>query len=277
MKFTILGAQGFIGSAVTEFLLQKGHEVSTPSRSDLQSWLDSPAKLDLGVVIYCIGLTADFRERPGDTVEAHVTLLARLRCLEFMDSFIYLSSTRVYSEGRGTDEFLAYFRVPPQESGSLYNASKLMGETFTLQCMPNGRVVRLSNVYGPGDYFSPNFLPSVLRDAARSKSVLFRSSPCSSKDFVSIFDVVSWIEKIALSGKGSIYNLASGCNVSNRDIEMILSSNNVVVNYQENAPTVSFPAIDIARVSEEFGRPQGDLIAELPTILADYRLRTQND
>jgi nucleoside-diphosphate-sugar epimerase len=277
VKFTVLGAQGFIGQALSQFLLGRGHEVLTPSRTDLKSWLDSSAKRDLGRVIYCIGLTADFRERPVETVEAHIALLSRIRCIEGIESFIYLSSTRVYSGGADANEDREYFRVPPYEADSLYNSSKLMGETFTLQCMPKGCVVRLSNVYGHGDYSSPNFLSSIIRDAVTSRNVIFRTSPCSAKDFVSINDVVAWMENIALSGKRCVYNLASGRNVSNRDIEKILISRNISVGYIENSPVITFPTVDIDRISEEFGQPKYSLLSDLPTILSDCELRSKND
>jgi nucleoside-diphosphate-sugar epimerase len=277
VKFTVLGAQGFIGRALSQFLRGQGDEVLMPSRTDLESWLNSVAKRDLGNVIYCIGLTADFREHPTETVEAHIALLSRLRRIEGIRSFIYLSSTRVYSGGVDANEDRACFRVPPLEADSLYNSSKLMGETFTLQCMPEGRVVRLSNVYGPGDYASPNFLSSILRDAVVSRSVLFRTSPDSSKDFVSIHDIVAWIRSIALSGKMRIYNLASGQNVSNHDISRVFASREISCGYTDNAPLITFPAIDISRVSEEFGHPNCNLLSDLPTMLADYEQRSHND
>ncbi len=275
--FTVLGAQGFIGRALSKFLIGQGLEVLTPSRRELEFWFDSKIKKDLGNVIYCIGLTADFRARPVETVEAHIALLPRIHRLADMKSFTYLSSSRVYSGGEGAGEDRSCFRVPPFEQDSLYNSSKLMGETFTLQCMPGGRVVRLSNVYGSDDYASPNFLSSILRDAVTSGSVLFRSSSDSSKDFVSIGDIVAWLQNIALFGKSSIYNLASGQNISNRDIENVLISSGVSCEYSESAPTITFPVIDNSRVSKEFGAPKYNLLTDLPTMLVDYKLRKIHD
>ena len=68
-RFTIVGAQGFIGGRLASHLAAHGHEVAMPARGAL------PAK-DCGHVVYCAGVTADFRRRAFDTVAAHVTHLA---------------------------------------------------------------------------------------------------------------------------------------------------------------------------------------------------------
>jgi len=38
----------------------------------------TPFRIDPGHVIYCIGLTADFRQKPFETIEAHVSKLAEV-------------------------------------------------------------------------------------------------------------------------------------------------------------------------------------------------------
>ena len=65
MKFTVLGSTGFIGSHVAALARSQGHDIYCPSRRD------SLAGRDLGHVIYAIGMTADFRHRPHETIEAH--------------------------------------------------------------------------------------------------------------------------------------------------------------------------------------------------------------
>ena len=92
MKFTIFGSRGFIGSNLLQKLKHSNVECYTP---DIHN--NEILKENLGHVIYAIGLTADFRERQFDTVEAHVCLLHDLLKNATFDSFLYLSSTRVYS------------------------------------------------------------------------------------------------------------------------------------------------------------------------------------
>src|SRR5450631_61417 len=73
MKYTVLGAEGFIGSHVARRLAERQIPHQTLTR-DILDHLDQP----LGHLLYCIGLTADFRERPFDTVEAHVHVLSQI-------------------------------------------------------------------------------------------------------------------------------------------------------------------------------------------------------
>jgi len=74
-RCTVLGGQGFIGRHLTRYLRGLGYEVWVPDREALDDYLKMP-ETTLGEVFYCIGLTADFRARPFDTVRAHVSLLA---------------------------------------------------------------------------------------------------------------------------------------------------------------------------------------------------------
>lgn len=103
-RYTIVGASGFVGSRLAASLRQAGHTVLTPSRNDPMLFTQS-----LGQVIYCAGLTADFAARPFDTVEAHVTLLARVLQESDFTHLLYLSSTRLYDSlgdngGKDVDE-----------------------------------------------------------------------------------------------------------------------------------------------------------------------------
>ena len=77
MRFTVLGASGYIGRHLVPHLRALGAEVWAPAKGELTG-LDQP----LGHVIYAVGLTAGFRTRPYDTVQAHVGWLAQLlqRC-----------------------------------------------------------------------------------------------------------------------------------------------------------------------------------------------------
>ncbi len=95
---TVFGADGFIGRALVAHLRTTGRPVNAITRRNLTMFL--AAQPEAGDVIYCLGLTADFRSRPLDTAEAHVGLLARLLGAIQFRSFLYLSSTRVYARAR---------------------------------------------------------------------------------------------------------------------------------------------------------------------------------
>jgi nucleoside-diphosphate-sugar epimerase len=164
---TVVGASGFIGSHLVKRLEKYKLQFQAVRRDD-----EIPYG-NLGDVVYCIGLTADFRSRPFDTVDAHVcTLLDLVKNHEF-DSLLYLSSTRVYAGADSTEEDRA-LRVNPQDPSDLYNISKMMGEAITLNCGRTGRVARISNVYG-SDFTSDNFLPSILRQSVNGEKIVLRT------------------------------------------------------------------------------------------------------
>lgn len=261
MKFTVLGASGFIGSHLLAHLEQTGHECLAPARGDA-----SVFEQKLGHVIYCIGLTADFRQRPFDTVRAHACFLAEVLEKAKFESLLYLSSTRVYAGAASGDEEAQLM------AGDLYNLSKLTGESL---CFASGRnhvrVARLSNVYGD-DFASDNFLPSLIRAAVADGCITLGTTLDSSKDYISINDVVAVLPKIALVGKQRVYNVASGRNTSNRElVEAIQELTGCTMGVAGDVRHVSFPLIQIARLRQEFGFSPAILLDCLEELITEYK------
>jgi nucleoside-diphosphate-sugar epimerase len=222
-----------------------------------------------GHVIDCIGLTGDFRTRPQDTAEAHVGVTARcLGALHFA-SFLFLSSTRVYSRTTATDE-TAELLCAPADPSDLYNLTKLAGEAVCLaDPRQTVRVVRLSNVYGgamPGD----TFLGQLLREGRDTGAVRFHQSAKSTKDYVSLAEVTRLLPAIATGGRHRLYNLAAGTNTSHAAIGVVLRRRfGWHVDFAPGAPTVRFPPIDTTRLSVEFGAALSNLSADLAKLVAD--------
>ena len=245
-KFTIFGARGWIGSNLVRRLSQGGHEVCELHRDN---W---PARGErLGHVVFAIGLTADFRDRPLATGQANVGVLAEALERYQFDLFLYLSTTRIYRNAAEAVEG-ASLRVNPTDPDHLYDITKLAGEALCLSlAQPTARVARLSNVIGPGDR-SENFLSAVLADASRGAAVI-RTSPDSEKDYVPLSYVLEIIEAIALGGRHRLYNVASGRNTSNRTIADLLHRHTgAELTFTPNAPRIAFPPIVVDRARTEF-------------------------
>lgn len=266
-KASLIGGKGFIGKHLQLKLLDSGWTCYVPERDDPNLF-----KTDLGHVFYCAGLTADFRQRPYATVEAHVEGLAKILQHCTFTSLTYLSSTRVYFGAESTDES-AELKVRSHEPGDLYNLSKLMGESLCLNSARPVRVVRLSNVFGP-DMPAQNFLSEILSVAAREKKMMFRSAPQSQKDYISIEDVVHFLPLIAIQGETGIYNLARGRNVKHLEIASILKRLGVRCDFEGNAPSLQFPVIDTSKLQQYFGMAQHDLAIELPALFKTYSEKT---
>ncbi|HEX5889773.1 MAG TPA: NAD(P)-dependent oxidoreductase [Pyrinomonadaceae bacterium] len=261
---TILGASGFIGSHLAARLQQYKLEFQAVKRNE------PIPDGNLGNVIYCIGVTADFRSKPFETVDAHVcTLLDFVREQEF-DSLLYLSSTRLYAGADSTAEEAA-LRVRPESANDLYNLSKLMGESITLNCGRTGRVARIANVYGL-DFKSDNFLPSILRQAATGAKIVFETAPESEKDYVWVHEVVENLIWIAAQGKQQIYNVASGVNVSNAQLAARLQQlTGCEIEFAPGVPAIKYPRINIDRVRGEFGIVPSSVLDDLEWLLKSYK------
>lgn len=267
MNFTVIGATGFIGGHLAAHLRRLGHACDGFGRE----FAPAPDR-DYGHVIYAAGLTADFRWKPLETMEAHVCSLKRLlECGRFA-SLLYLSSTRVYQRNGVTDEAAA-LTVSPANPSDLYNLSKLAGESLCLTGTPaTVRVARLANVIDP--QFAPEtFLGAVVAEALARGSVLFQTSPDSAKDFIALDDVLELLLKIALSGKGRIYNVASGLNISNARLAAILETElRCAAEFAPAAPAIAFTPIKTARVREEFAFSPRDPEAVLRQALRNHYL-----
>jgi nucleoside-diphosphate-sugar epimerase len=225
----------------------------------------------MGHVLCCIGLTADFRDRPLATADAHVGLVAQfLEALDF-ESFLYLSSSRVYARAEIGREDLP-IEVQPSALGDLYNITKLAGEALCLSDpRPQVRVARLSNVYGPG--MGPgNFLGQVLAEGLRGGEVLLRQGLLSSKDYVALDDVLPALHAIATSGGTRIYNVARGHNVTHDAIMAVLTQRlGWRVTVMETAAAVRFPRLDVSRLATEFAAPRGLLLEDIPQLVQVMR------
>jgi len=263
MKFTVFGATGFIGRHLARRLIRRGHEVAVPTRSEIPHL---PQKL--GHVIYAIGLTSDFRTRPFDTITAHVTLLADLMQKYSFDSFLYLSSTRVYTQ-EPTHENVV-LSVNPYNRSDLYNLSKLTGEAICLNSgCPQVRVARLANVIGEASLQPDTFVGEICA-AANSGEINLRSAIETRKDYIWIDDVTELLINIAIRGASRVYNVASGQQVSHQDLVAALARlTNCRVNVETNAPDLSFPAIDISRISQEFSFKPTSVLSRLSEIVGN--------
>lgn len=259
--FTIVGAPGFVGSHLLRYLRGGGYECYAPDKGEAGIF-----ERPLGHVIYCAGLTADFRQRPHDTMRAHVAYLNEILERAQFTSLLYLSSTRVYIRAHSTMED-APLLVAPGEPEDIFNLSKLAGESICLHCgRGNVRVARLSNVLGE-DFGSENFAFALIKEAQATGRIVLHTTFDSEKDYIRVDDVVELLRRIALDGGAGIYNVAAGTNITNQQmVESICEAIPASVVVAENSRRIRFAEISTERVRKEFAfvpRPVLPLVAEL--------------
>lgn len=275
--FTVLGATGYVGSALVRHLQAAGEPCFAPARQDPVLF-----QRPLGHVIYCIGMTADYGVRPLETVEAHVGILRDLLARASFDSVLYLSSTRLYDSRlrasgnlvcRETDDLV----LNPRESRHIYDLSKAMGESLCLQASGGrGRAVRLSCVYG-GDLGRDNFLHATIRRALETTTLELATSPDTARDYVHVDDVVRLLPEIARRGRHGLYNLASGTNVANRELIGAIARESGCAIRMTGSSGGAAPIASIERLCEEFAFRPRSVLDDIPGLLRQAgreRLRT---
>ena len=256
MKFSIFGSNGFIGSNMINYLKNKKIEYELLDPNDEKIF-----ERKLGHVIYAIGVTGDFRKRYFDTIESHVCILHKILKECKFDSFLYLSSTRIYSDITSSNESDDVI-VNPNNLDNVYNISKIMGESLCLSCNSTKiRIARLSNVVG-NNMEHNDFLSSIIHDAITKKKMFINITESSEKDYIHIDDVVEILQKISLEGKDRVYNVAFGKNTKVSEItNEIKKMTNCKIEFSSNAIKQSFPRINIDKLQEEFDfRPTSFLL-----------------
>ena len=243
---TILGAKGFIGSNIARVLDNIGIEFYAPEK------FENISNIDLGDIIYCIGLTSDFRQKPFETVEAHICYLSKILKEVDFDSLTYLSSTRLYinCDEKQVNES-SRISISIDDSDELYTLTKLTGERICLSSGRNVKIARLSNVFGI-DYNSSNFLFDLLDKVKNNSKVELFTTLNSTKDYISIDSVTSILLDIATSYCSGIYNIANGKNLSNEELLLIIKQfYDFEYSINPNAKEVVHPIINIDKIKKE--------------------------
>ena len=267
-RATVVGGEGFIGRHLVERLRSDGWDCAVPRRDD-QTFAG-----DLGHVFYCAGLTGDFEVRPFDTVEAHVTTLSHLLQKASFSSLVYLSSTRLYDTAGVADaDETTPLVLDPQDPRHIYDLSKALGESL---CLRTGggraRIARLSNVYGQAPEDGGGFLAEVLRLAAAgtgSPETRVDTAENASRDYVALSDVIDALVAIAVRGTQPIYNVASGTNLTNRDLfEAVRLATGANLRGTRTSGTSQGPRIVIDRMAAEFEWRPMQVVDALPGLVS---------
>ncbi len=218
-RFGITGASGFVGSHLKS-ALEKQHFVLQFKRMrgeklpDMGRIQDFAKKVD--VIFHLAGVNRGTEEEiaTGNILWTY-RLTQALKSIKQAPRIIFASSSQVY---RPIDRPIKETDKPRPES--LYGFAKLSAEEILLSSGLDCKILRLSNVYGPG--CRPNYNSVIATFCHRSvnqEPLAVNGDGSQGRDFVYVNDIVqAFIKSANIKSRVKIFNVSSGKIISLKTI-----------------------------------------------------------
>ncbi len=255
-KYTIFGHTGFLGKNIINFLDKNKIKYFLPKKKKIKF------SHNLGHIIYCIGIY-NVLDEPIRSIDASLKILSKIILSNKFTSFTLISSTRLYLNSKKTNEN-DKICINPNNKDYFFNSLRLTAENFCLsQNNKRIRVVRISNLYG--NFFGKQkyFLPNLIRNSIKKKSINLTINKNSKKNYLNVVDAIEIILKIIKKGKYRLYNIASNKRYSLDFISQIIQKHTKCkIKYINQKTIYNEPLIDINRIKKEFNFKSNDNLKE---------------
>jgi UDP-glucose 4-epimerase len=141
------------------------------------------------------------------------------QCAKTGARLIHISSAAVYGE----PQRLPIDEGHPMRPLSPYGLSKLAGEQMTQMLAPGAAVLRLFNVYGPGQTGTyAGVISKFVERAKRGLPPVIYGDGTQTRDFIHVADVARLVEVVLDRGAAGVYNVGTGRAVSIRELAAIV-------------------------------------------------------
>lgn len=291
MKYIVTGAAGFIGSHLTEHLLQSGHKVigidsftdyysHERKEQNIETFHDEPgfelytfdlakqkipSKLMDGVdTVFHLAAQAGVRDSFGDGFETYVrhNVLATQRLLEDMVShgvtkLVFASSSSVY----GNQKKYPVDEDAPLRAHSPYGVTKMAAEALvTAYCNNFGlraRSLRYFTVFGPRQRPDMAFSKFIYR-LTHNESITLYGNGQLWRDYTYVSDVVNATVHAShrMQSGHSVYNIGGGNLSSNLDVLTMLQR---ILQRSGAMLLGDCPSGDVRRTESDCAKAESDL------------------
>jgi len=238
MRVVVTGGAGFIGSHLAAHLAEGGFRVvavdSLERATAVKRLEEVGVPLVVGdvrhvdlppadVVVHAAAYinVEESWERPYDYMWNNAAATARVanQCAETGARLVYISSAAVYGE----PQRLPIDENHPTKPLSPYGLSKLAGEQMTQMLAPGAAVLRLFNVYGPGQTGPyAGVVSKFIERAKRGLPPVIYGDGTQTRDFIHVADVAQFVEVVLDRGAAGVYNVGTGRAVSIRELAAIV-------------------------------------------------------
>lgn len=232
MKYAILGASGFIGRHLCEYLTTTGHEVRLIPRDMYGNYYTLKKYLTAENPDYIINCAAYGNHANQEVVEnldelyfsnviSPLKLLTATKDIPYKGLVLMGSSSEYGRQTEPMDEL-----TTPLETDTFYGATKVaqtyLARAFARQLNKPVLVVRPFSVYGPGEA-SFRFIPTVIRSIMTGEPMSL--DPIPKHDWIYVEDFVRIMVKIASNPDAypcEVVNIGTGIDHSNIEVAQLL-------------------------------------------------------
>lgn len=274
-RVLILGATGLLGTHLTRVAEAAGATVTAPKRPSFMDpdWREASCSLyDCVINAGGYGQPAKFLADKLATIEVNTAgTLALLRCVRPGGSFLFLSSSEVYSgcwRMEHTEEDIG--TTTPWSPRAAYIEAKRTGEAIVAAARSAGvaaKVARVSLAYGPGTRAGDGrVLNQLIERAVTTGKVELLDEGLAVRCYVYISDAVEMLLNILLAGREGLYNVGGESYVSIAGLARMIAAeteatavglrHDVDATRRSVAGAPDHVRLDIGRYVKEFGRPE---------------------